>query len=126
MFLSEVRFCTDPQPDFNSSQEVVFTTPLYNTIQPSADDLSRGLMDLVCTIASEGQYTWMWEKDNSEINNDDKYQITVDDGGRTTKLTIKNLKFGQTAVYTCTETRYNVHSAEYVLEYPGKVAIISL
>ncbi len=121
VFLSEVRFCTDPQ---QSSQEVVFTTPSYNTIQPSADDLRRGSINLMCTIVSEGQYNfmWMWEKDNSEISNDDSYRITVGSESRTTNLTFESLNFSCTGVYKCTVTTHNrTHSVEYLVEYPGKV-----
>ncbi len=120
--LPEVAFDEIETGSVNSSREVVFTTPLYNTVQPSADDLSRGSIDLVCTIASEGQYTWMWAKENSEINNNDSYRITVGDGSRTTNLTIESLNFSHTGDYKCTVTTYNrTHSVEYLVEYPGKV-----
>ena len=47
-FLSEVRFCTDPQPlmAFN----VMFQPPPSTIVQPSADNLRGGSTELVCTV----------------------------------------------------------------------------
>ena len=67
------------------------------------DDLRRGSIQLVCTVASEGSYTWQWERDNAVIVNED-YTITIGDGSRTTKLTINNLNFSHAANYECIAT----------------------
>ena len=117
-FLSEVRFCTDLQ-----QPEVTFQTPSSNYIQPSAGDLKRRSTELVCTVSSEGSYTWQWERDNVMIVNNGNYTITIGDGSRTTKLTINNLDFSDAAEYECTAmTRRDVNvmnSIVYVLEFPG-------
>ena len=121
IFLSEVRFCTDLQP--NLQPEVIFQMPPLNNIQPDAEDLRRGSTELVCTVSSEGLYTWQWERDNAIIVNKGDYRITIGDGSRTTKLTINSLDFNDAAEYECTgmTRRYaNVmNSAVYVLEFPG-------
>ncbi len=121
IFLSEIRFCTDLQP--NLQPEVTFQIPPSNNIQPSAEDLRRGSTELVCTISSEGSYTWQWKRDNAMIENKGDYRITIGDGSRTTKLTINNLEFSDAAENECTVmTRLvaNVmNSTVYVLEFPG-------
>ena len=121
VFLSEVRFCTDLQP--NLQPEVIFQMPPSNNIQPDAEDLRRGSTELVCTVSSEGSYTWQWKKDNVIIVNNKDYRITIGDGSRTTKLTINNLDFSDAAKYECTGmTRRDanvMNSAVYVLEFPG-------
>ncbi|XP_064396353.1 uncharacterized protein LOC135343285 isoform X2 [Halichondria panicea] len=102
LLLNEVRFCTDPQPSFRPV--VMFLAPLSNVIQPSAEDLTRGSTELVCTVSSEGSYTWQWERDNVMIGNNGDYTITIGDGSRTTKLMISNLDFSDAAEYECTGT----------------------
>ena len=86
VFLSEIRFCTDLQ-----QSEVTFQLPASNYIQPSAGDLRKGSTELVCTVSSEGSYTWQWKRDNGMIGNNGDNTITIGDGSRTTKLTINNL-----------------------------------
>ncbi len=121
IFLSEVRFCTDLQT--NLKPEVTFQIPPSNNIQPSAEDLRRGSTELVCTISSEGSYTWQWKRDNAMIENKGDYRITIGDGSRTTKLTINKLDFSDAAEYECagmTRRDANVmNSIVYVLEFPG-------
>ncbi len=127
LFLSEVRFCTDSQmsqSDSNSTKVAVFTTPIFNTVQPSANDLSRGSIELVCSVSSEGRYMWVWERDNIKINNTSKYQITVRNGSRTTVLKIFKLSFSDIAKYKCQETTFNqIQFAEFSVEYPGKESL---
>ena len=102
-FLSEVRFCTELQP--NPMFNVMFRPPPSTIVQPSADDLRGGSTELVCTVSSQGLYTWQWEKDNSVIGNGDpNYDITIGDGSRTTKLVISNLDFSDAGRYRCTAT----------------------
>ena len=99
-FLSEIRFCTELQPFVVF--DVMFQTPSV-IIQPSADDLRGGSTELVCTVSSQGSYTWQWKKDNSVIGNGDpNYDITIGDGSRTTKLMISNLDFSDAGRYECT------------------------
>ncbi len=121
VFVSEVRFCTDLQP--NLQPEVTFQMTPSNNIQPSADDLRRGSTELVCTISSEGSYTWQWKRDNNMIENKGDYRITIGDGSKTTMLTINKLEFSDAAEYECTGmTRRDakvMNSIVYVLEFPG-------
>ncbi len=124
VFLSEVRFCTDPQPSFQL-KAVILQTPSSIIIQPGADDLRRGSTELACTICCEGSYTWQWERDNNTIiENKSDYRITIGDGSRTTKLTINNLDFSDAASYECKATtqKLNVdlkNSTAYLMEFPG-------
>ncbi len=126
--LNEVRFCTDLPPDFTPL--VVFLAPLSNVIQPSAADLTRGSTELVCTISSEGSYTWQWKKDNVIIVNNGDYRITIGDGSRTTKLMISNLDFNDAAEYKCTGTTVDLsnvlstNSSIQDLQFPGKQILI--
>ena len=118
IFLSEVQFCTD----------LPFTAPMIqfqalpNITQPSADDLRGGSTELVCTVSSQGSYTWQWKKDNSVIGNGDpNYDITIGDGSRTTKLMISNLDFSDAGRYNCSATNgTSTKSLAQTLEFPGK------
>ena len=124
VFLSEIRFCTQPQPPFQQLN-VIFQTPSHIIVQPSADDLRRRSTELVCTIPGEGSYVWQWKRDNATIiiENIADYRITIGDGNRTTKLTINNLDFSDAANYECiATTTHNVdlrNSTVYLVEFPG-------
>ncbi len=122
VFLSEVRFCTQLQPPVQL-QAVILQTPSSIIVQPSADDLRRGSTELVCTVASEGSYTWQWERDSNTTKNNENYRITIGDGSRTTKLTINKLDFSDAANYECIATiTQNVHlmnSTACFVEFPG-------
>ncbi len=123
-FLSEVRFCTQLSP-LLLINTVILQTPSSIIVQPSADDLRKGLTELVCTIPGEGSYVWQWKRDNSimilENNND--YRITIEDGSRTTKLIINNLDFSDAANYECIATTIQdvdlMNSTAYLVEFPG-------
>ena len=124
-FLSEVRFCTELQP--NIVFDVTFQTP-STIIQPSADDLRGGSTELVCTVSSQGSYTWEWEKDNLVIaNGDPNYDITIGDGSRTTKLMISNLDFSDAGQYECTATTMDfslvTHTGSLTqkMQFPGEL-----
>ena len=88
IFLSEIRFCTQPQPPFQQLKAVILQAPSSIVVQPSADDLRRRSTELVCTVSSEGSYVWQWKRDNGIIlmENNGDYRITIGDGSRTTKL----------------------------------------
>ncbi len=123
VFLSEVQFCTRPQPP-SQLHAIIFQTPSSIVVQPSADDLRRGSTELVCTVSSEGSYTWQWERDNNTIiENKGDYRITIGDGSRTTKLTINNLDFNDAANYECIATATQnvdlMNSTAYLVEFPG-------
>ena len=109
-FLSEVRFCTELHP--NPMFSVVFQLPPSTIVQPSAGDLRGGSTELVCTVSSQGLYTWLWKKDNSVIGNGDpNYDITIGDGSRTTKLVISNLDFSDAGRYRCTATTMDLSAS---------------
>ena len=124
VFLSELRFCTQPQPPFQL-QALIFQTPSSIVVQPSADDLRKGLTELVCTIPGEGSYVWQWKRDNSImiLENNGDYRITIGDGSRTTKLTINNLDFSDAVNYECIATTTQDvglrNSTVYLVEFPG-------
>ena len=124
VFLSEIRFCTQPQPPFQL-QAVILQTPSLIVVQPSADDLRRGSTELVCTVSSEGLYVWQWKRDNAIImmENISQYRITIGDGSRTTKLRINNLDFSDAANYGCIATTTHdvdlMNSTVYLVEFPG-------
>ena len=117
-FLSEVQFCTD----LPFTAPTILFQPLPNITQPSADDLRGGSTELVCTVSSQGSYTWQWKKDNSVIGNGDpNYDITIGDGSRTTKLMISNLDFSDAGRYNCSATNgTSTKSLAQTLEFPGK------
>ena len=120
MLLSEVAFCNDSQPNY-SPQEILFRVPSSTIIQPKADDVRDGL---VCTVSSQGSYTWQWEKDNSVIGNGDpNYDITIGDGSRTTKLMISNLNFSDAGQYKCRVTlnHFNITSSRIYDIFSGKL-----
>ena len=123
-FLNEVRFCTELQP--NIMFVVSFQTP-STIVQPSADDVRGGSTELVCTVSSQGWYTWQWERDNSVIGNGDPdYDITIGDGSRTTKLMISNLDFSDAGQYECTATTMDLAlithtgSLKQEIQFPGE------
>ncbi len=122
VFLSEVRFCTQLQPPVQLLA-VILQTPSSIIVQPSADDLRRGSTELVCTVASEGSYTWQWERDSNTTKNNENYRITTGDGSRTTKLTINKLDFSDAANYECiaitTQHVDLMNSTAYLVEFPG-------
>ena len=124
VFLSEIRFCTQPQPPLLINT-VILQTPSSIVVQPSADDLRKELTKLVCTIPGEGSYVWQWKRDNSImiLENNGDYRITIEDGSRTTKLKINNLDFSDAAHYECiATTTHNVdlmNSTVYLVEFPG-------
>ena len=119
VFLSEIRFCTQPKPPFQL--KVITSSSII--VQPSADDLRRGSTELVCTVSSEGSYTWQWERGNAIIiENKGDYTITIGDGSRTTKLTINNLDFSDADNYECITTTHDVdlmNSTVYLVEFSG-------
>ena len=124
-FLSEVRFCTEQQP--NIVFDVIFQPPSSTIVQPSADDLRGGSTELVCTVSSQGLYIWLWEKDNSVIGNGDpNYDITIGNGSRTTKLVISNLDFSDAGQYECTATTMDLSarpvtgSLSQEIQFPGE------
>ncbi len=124
VFLSKIRFCTQPLPPLQQLKTIILQTPSSIVIQPSADDLRRGSTELVCTISSEGSYVWQWRRDNATImmENNGDYRITIGDGSRITKLTINNLDFSDADNYECITTTHDVdlmNSTVYLVEFPG-------
>ena len=126
--LSEVKFCSDVQPLYQPVIMFGFPLPI-TTIQPSAEALREGSAELLCTVSTQGQYTWQWRKGNSEIQNGgSKYRISVGDGSRTTKLTISDLSFNDAGQYECTASTFDTVGNTFSLpliqdiEFPGESA----
>ncbi len=122
VFLSEIRFCTQPQPPLQL-QAVILQTPSSIVLQLSAYDLRRGSTELVCTVSSEGLYIWQWRRNNNIIENKGHYTITIGDGSRTTKLRIIKLDFSDADNYECIATTTHdvdlMNSTMYLVEFPG-------
>ena len=124
--ISEIVFCandTDFQPgeiDFLRHAEPVVTWP-------SAQVLQSGSLTLICTVSSEGSFTWRWRKDgeNNDLERGGKFSILSADGTRTSVLTINDITFDDSAVYECIAsfTLPGTHPAtgpSYAVQFPGK------
>ena len=125
-FLSEVTFCTDPQPPYSASTETIqFLSPEANeVIQPSAQDLASGVLVFTCTVSNQGSFSWTWKQNNAVINSDIKFQTFTADGTRTSKLIISQLNFMDGAIYTCDVSHQsspsNRISRQYQVIFPGE------
>ena len=125
-FLSEVTFCTDPQPLYSTSNETIqFLSPEANeVIQPSAQDLASGVLVLTCTVSNQGSFSWLWKQNDTVINSDTKFQTFTADGTRTSKLIISQLNFMDGATYTCDVSHQsspsNRTSRQYQVIFPGE------
>ena len=77
----------------------------------------------MCTVSSEGSYIWQWKRNNTFLENNGDYRITIGDGSRTTELTINSLDFSDAANYECiATTTHDVdlrNSTVYLVEFPG-------
>lgn len=124
-FLSEVTFCTDPLPLFEPN--ITFDSSSTTIIQPSAEDLSSGSIELVCTVSSQGSYTWQWERDSSTGIDG---VITIGDGSRTTRLTISNLNFNNAGLYSCIAMTTNTMGTQVSntlvqeIQFPGELSLV--
>ena len=100
--ISEIVFCandTDFQPG-----EIDFLRPADPVVAlPSAQVLQSGSLMLICTVSSEGSFTWRWRKDggNNDLERGGKFSILTTDGTRTSVLIINDITFDDSAVYEC-------------------------
>ena len=122
--ISEIVFCandTDFQPG-----EIEFLRPAEPVVtQPSAQVLQSGSLTLICTVASEGSFTWRWRKDGgNHLQRGDKFSILTADGTRTSVLTINDITFDDSAVYECiasfTLPGNFPETRNYSVQFPGK------
>lgn len=124
LMISEVVFCSDKQSAY--SPNITFDTLSFNTVQPGSAELARRWTQLVCSVFSDGDYQWLWERDNSTIASGDKYSITVGDASRTSRLIISSLVLSDAALYTCTAIASTDHeysrSLAWQIQFPGKLA----
>ena len=122
--LSEVKFCTDSQPNFEPGV-VMFQTPAVDQIvQPSAEVFASQTLTLTCTVLLQGSYEWRWKQGSVILNNTGaQYEILSADGTRTSKLVLKQLNFLDADIYTCEATYsfpVSFRSRIFDLQFPGK------
>ena len=126
--LSEVKFCTDSQPNFEPGV-VMFQTPAVDQIvQPSAEVFASQTpsLTLTCTVSHQGSYEWRWKRGNVILNGTSthqQYEILSADGTRTSKLVLKQLNFLDADIYTCEATYsfpVSFRSRIFDLQFPGK------
>ncbi len=121
--VSEVMFCETPQPF--SEPNVTFVTPHSLIIQPSKAELMNRTTQLVCTLSSQGQYSWQWRKNNETLSNGQSHSMSVGDGTRTTILTLLDLTFASAGSYSCvvmttnSESTRNVGILTQEINFPG-------
>ena len=123
--ISEIVFCandTDFQPG-----EIEFLRPAEPVVtRPSAQVLRSGSLTFICTVSSEGSFTWRWRKDGgNDLTRGGKFSILTADGTRTSVLTINDITFDDSAVYECIAsfTFPGVLPAtgpSYDVQFPGK------
>ena len=123
--LSEVKFCTDSQPNFEPGV-VMFQTPAVDTqiVQPSAEVFASQTLTLTCTVLLQGSYEWRWKQGSVILNGTStQHEILSADGTRTSKLVLKKLNFLDADIYTCEATYsfpVSFRSRIFDLQFPGK------
>ena len=109
--------------------EVVFLSPVNDTpevFQPNAEALSNGSVVLICTVASQGSFTWQWRKDGELITGDD-ISIQSAEATRTSFLwlTFNRLNFNQSGMYSCTASFSfpggSNETRSHSIVFPGKI-----
>ena len=109
-FLSEVNICTGTP-----------THPTLPAIQlQSPSDGERIVLGgssgtptsvvLNCSVSVAGVFQWRWKQNNTFLQNGGRYQVTVADGTRTSKLNISQLNYTDAGNYTC-EVRHQSQSS---------------
>ena len=114
-FLSEVNVCT---------ATIHFQSPsdCERNVLESSSGTSTSVV-LNCTVLGAGVFQWHWKQSNATLQNGGRYQITVADGTRTSKLNISQLRFTDAGNYTCevrhqSQSSYQSRTQELVL--PGE------
>ena len=120
-FLSEVNICTGTHPPLPAIQ---FQSPsnCERIVLESSSVISTSVV-LNCTVSVAGVFQWRWKQGSSILQNGGRYQITVEDGTRTSKLSISQLRFTDAGNYTCevrhqSQSSYQSRAQELVL--PGE------
>ena len=117
-FLSEVNICSGTiQSQSTSDGERIVLESSSGT--PTSVVLN-------CTVLGAGLFEWQWKRDNTIQQNGERYQITVADRTRTSKLNISQLRFTDAGNYTCevrhqSQSSYQSRTQELVL--PGEDGI---
>jgi len=119
-FLSEVNICTGTI----HSQSISYS----ERIVPESSSDSPTSVVLNCTVSVAGVFQWRWKQGSSILQNGGRYQITVEDGTRTSKLSISQLRFTDAGNYTCevrhqSQSSYQSRAQELVL--PGEDGMLS-
>jgi len=114
-FLSEVNICTGTIPSQSTSDG-------ERVVLESSSSTPTSVV-LNCTVSVAGVFQWRWKQGSSILQNGGRYQITVADGTRTSKLNISQLRFTDAGNYTCevrhqSQSSYQSRTQELVL--PGE------
>ena len=122
--LSEIRFCKDSQSDFIPGVVLFRTPPLkIKTLHPSAEDLARGSLALICTVPLQGSFNWRWRKGQVTLRDSNKFSILGADGTRTSRLIIHQLDYMDAENYSCDAT-YSIlvsyRTRKYDVQFPSK------
>jgi len=114
-FLSEVNICTGT---------IQFQSPSdgERIVLESSSGTPTSVV-LNCTVLVAGVFQWRWKHGSSILQNGGKYQMTVADAARTSKLNISQLRFTDAGSYTCevrhqSQSSYQSRTQELVL--PGE------
>ena len=124
-FLSEIRVCTGTIPP--SLPAIQFQSPSDG--ERIVLDTSSGTPTSVvlnCTVSVAGVFEWRWRKDNQNLQNGGRFQITTALRTRTSKLAISQLRSTDAGNYTCevrhrSQSGYQSRTVEVVL--PGEKGI---
>ena len=114
-FLSEVNICTGT---------VYFQSPSdgERVVLDTSSDVPTSVV-LNCTVSVAGVFQWQWKRSNTTLANSG-YVMTVEDGTRTSKLTISQLRSTDAGNYTCevrhqSQSSYRSRTVELVLGEDG-------
>ena len=123
--LSEVRICGDRQhPVTASISGIRFIEPpvFIYTVQPSPSALEDGSIDLICSVAGQGSISWTWSSRDHDLTN---YTVKNGDASKTSALTIHDLGYEDSGLYSC-EATYFIENEQpsqlrsFRIQYPCK------
>jgi hypothetical protein len=108
-------------------EAIQFQSPATTQFQahyPSLAQLKNGYLELICTVASQGLFTWLWMKGRQELQNSNGFSIMTTDGTRTSLLVIYDLNINYSGVYSCTASMnfpgISSETRTHVIAFPGE------